>query len=97
MSNDQFDVKGFHIRIPNLGWVKMRESLRLTGKIMSATVSRVANKWFVSITVDTLDDSCLPKAETQGVVGVDCGRSGFKYYGTGDALDGRMHSWTEGA
>ncbi len=38
LSNDQFSVKGSRIRIPNLGWVRMRESLRFTGKIMSATL-----------------------------------------------------------
>jgi putative transposase len=27
----------------------MRETLRFSGKILSATISRVANQWFVSI------------------------------------------------
>ena len=43
LSNDQFSVDASRIRIPHLGWVRMRETLRLTGKIMSATVSRVAD------------------------------------------------------
>jgi len=42
LTNDQFSVDGSRIRIPNLGWVRMREPLRFTGKIMSATISRVA-------------------------------------------------------
>jgi putative transposase len=50
LTNDQFSVEGSRIRIPNLGWVRMRESLRFTGKVMSATVSRQADSWFVSIT-----------------------------------------------
>jgi len=52
LSNDQFSVDASRIRIPNLGWVRMRETLRFTGKIMSATVCRVAERWFVSITVE---------------------------------------------
>ena len=52
MDNVSFKVVGKRIHIPKLGWVKMRENLRFYGKIMSATVSRVANKWFVSIQVD---------------------------------------------
>ncbi|HIC1790745.1 TPA: hypothetical protein ACW0I5_004679 [Escherichia coli] len=40
---------------------------------MSATISRVADRWFVSITVDTPDSSHLPKAKNQGAVGVDLG------------------------
>jgi len=75
LTNDQFAVDGKRIRIPYLGWVRMRESLRFTGKILSATVSRVADKWYVSIAVDTQDSSHLPKAENQGAVGVDLGVS----------------------
>lgn len=44
LTNDQFSVEGSRIRIPSLGWVRMRESLRFAGKIMSATISR----WFPS-------------------------------------------------
>ena len=52
MDNSVFQVVGKKIYIPKLGWVKMREELRFYGKIMSATVSRIADKWFVSIQVD---------------------------------------------
>ena len=59
MDNTQFKVIGKKIHIPKLGWVKMRENLRFYGKIMSATVSRIADKlrWFVSIQVDVLFSS----------------------------------------
>jgi putative transposase len=62
----------------------MRETLRFAGKIMSATVSRVADRWFVSIAVDTQDDSHLPKAENQGAVGVDLGVSKLATLSTGE-------------
>src|SRR3990167_932464 len=75
LTNDQFSVDGSRIRIPNLGWVRMCEALRFVGKIMSATISRVAERLFVSITVDTYDNSHLLKAENQGAVGVDLGVS----------------------
>lgn len=88
LTNDQFDIDGCRIRIPNLGWVRMRESLRFTGKIMSATVSRVADRWFVSITVDTQDDSHLPKAKNQGTVGVDLGVSALATLSTGETIIG---------
>ena len=83
LTNDQFDIDGCRIRIPNLGWVRMRESLRFAGKIMSATISRVADRWFVSITVDT-DDTPKRKAENQGVVGVDLGVSALATLSTGE-------------
>ncbi len=88
LTNDQFSVDGSRIRIPNLGWVRMRETLRFTGKIMSATVSRVADRWFVSITVDTQHDLSLPKAENQGAVGVDLGVSALATLSTGEIIAG---------
>jgi putative transposase len=88
LTNDQFSIDGSRIRIPNLGWVRMRETLRFVGKIMSATISRVADGWFVSITVDTDDDSHLPKAENQGTVGVDLGVSILATLSTGEQIIG---------
>ncbi|MGB5957819.1 RNA-guided endonuclease InsQ/TnpB family protein, partial [Pseudomonas sp.] len=88
LTNDQFNIDGCRMRIPNLGWVRMRESLRFAGKIMSATVSRVAERWFVSITVDAEDDSHLPKAENQGAVGVDLGVSALATLSTGETITG---------
>ncbi|WP_144735773.1 RNA-guided endonuclease InsQ/TnpB family protein [Extensimonas perlucida] len=88
LTNDQFDIDGSRIRIPNLGWVRMRETLRFAGKIMSATISRVADRWFVSIAVETQDDSHLPKAENQGVVGVDLGVKALATLSTGETIPG---------
>ena len=88
LTNDQFSIDAFRIRIPRLGWVRMRESLRFAGKIMSATISRVANRWFVSITVDTEDNSHLPKAENQGAAGVDLGVSALATLSTGEIISG---------
>ena len=88
LTNDQFSIDGCRIRIPNLGWVRMRESLRFAGKIMSATISRVADRWFASITVDVPDQSHLPKAENQGAVGVDLGVSALATLSTGELIPG---------
>jgi putative transposase len=88
LTNDQFGVDGSRIRIPNLGWVRMRETLRFNGKIMSATVSRVADRWFVSITVDAPDSLPLPHAENQGAVGVDLGVSALATLSTGEVIAG---------
>ncbi|WP_414039404.1 RNA-guided endonuclease InsQ/TnpB family protein [Acidithiobacillus sp. M4-SHS-6] len=87
LTNDQFSVEGSRIRIPNLGWVRMRESLRFAGKIMSATVSRVADKWFVSITVDT-EEPPKRRAENQGAVGVDLGVTALATLSTGEKVVG---------
>lgn len=72
LSNDQFRVEGSRIRIPLLGWVRMREVLRFSGKIISAVISRQADKWFVSITVET-QPVLKPIIESQDNIGVDLG------------------------
>lgn len=89
IDNTVFRVEGSRIRIPKLGWVRMRESLRFSGKIMSATISRVADRWYVSITVDVSDLSHLPKAENQGAVGVDLGVSALATLSTGEVIKGQ--------
>lgn len=83
LSNDQFSVAGSRLRIPNLGWVRMRESLRFSGKLMSATVSRVADRWFVSITVE-VQSIPLTAAKNQGAVGVDLGVLALATLSTGE-------------
>ena len=49
----------------------MREALRFDGNIKSAVVSRTADRWFVSLTVEM--EHVTPIRENQAVVGVDLG------------------------
>lgn len=70
IDNTKFVVDGRKIRIPKLGWVRMTEELRFNGKIMSATIKRRADRWFVSIAVEVADVS---ESQASGVVGVDLG------------------------
>ncbi|MBK8455151.1 MAG: RNA-guided endonuclease TnpB family protein [Thiofilum sp.] len=87
LTNDQFSLDTRHIRIPNLGLVRIRETLRFSGKILSATISRTADHWFASLTVDT-DQNHLSPAENQGVVGVDLGVSALATLSTGEKVVG---------
>ena len=86
ISNDQFEVDARRIRVPSLGWVRMRESLQLVGKILSATISRTADRWFVSITVD-VPDKPIPKHEGPAV-GIDFGCTNFATLSNGDVVTG---------
>lgn len=88
LTNDQFTLEGSRIRIPHLGWVRLREPLRFSGKILSATFSRSAQRWFVSIAVDTGNESRLSPAKNQGVVGVDLGISVLATLSTGEKIIG---------
>jgi len=87
LTNDQFKVEGKRIHVPKLGWVRMREALRFTGRIVSATVSRTVNRWDISITVD-IPGLPLPPAENQGVVGVDLGVSALATLSNGEVWTG---------
>jgi putative transposase len=87
INNDDFRVEDQRIRIPKLGWVRMREKLRFAGRIVSATVSRSAGHWYASITVDT-HDLFLPPAENQGAVGIDLGVSALATLSTGEVFSG---------
>jgi putative transposase len=79
-----FDEK--RIKLPVVGWVKMREILRLEGKILSATVSRVADRWFVSVTVEVAHQ--VPARENQAVGGVDLGVKALATMSDGGAVEG---------
>lgn len=87
LSNDQFRVEGKHIRIPRLGWMRMREALRFAGHIMSATISRVAGCWYASITVNRPDHP-VTQTENQGAVGVDLGITALATLSTGEKIVG---------
>lgn len=84
VSNDKLKVEGRGIYIPRLGWVKMREAVRFHGKILGATVSRAADRWYVSVQVDRGDYS---RARTgDRVVGVDLGVTTLATLSTGDKI-----------
>lgn len=52
-----FACDGRRIRLPEIGWVKLREKLRFDGKLWSATLSRKADCWLFSFPskLSTLD------------------------------------------
>jgi putative transposase len=55
LNNDKVKMRDHELYVPCLGWVarRMAESLRFVGKIMGVAISRKADLWFVSITVET--------------------------------------------
>ena len=67
-----------HIRLPMVGRVRLKETCSergFEGRILSATVRRRADRWFVSLAVERERDVILPKSVKQStdVVGVDLG------------------------
>jgi putative transposase len=65
--------KWARIRLPKLGWVRLRCSRPVGGVIRSATVSRDGKHWFVSLLVE--DGKTVPErhAQPDAAIGVDRG------------------------
>src|ERR1051325_8816214 len=86
IANDKVQVYGKRLRIPRLGWVRMRDALRFTGKLMSAVVSRTADRWYVSLSVQV---EAVPPCENQaGRVGVDLGVTHLATLSTRETING---------
>ena len=80
-----------YLKIPNMEQpLKMAESLRFSGKIYAITISRRANEWYVSFTIDAK----LPDAHKTGfdndnqVIGVDLGVRALATLSDGTVIEG---------
>jgi putative transposase len=67
-----------HLQMPNIGRVRLKESRSergFEGRVLSASISRRADRWFVSLTVEREREIELPRAvaKSSDVVGVDLG------------------------
>jgi putative transposase len=67
-----------HLRMPNVGRVRLKQTRRergFEGRVLSATISRRANRWFASLCVERERDiePARPVASPSDVVGVDLG------------------------
>jgi putative transposase len=80
------EVNGRRVKLPVIGWVRMHEPLRFNGKIQSVVVSRTADRWFVSVTVEV--DQVTPVRENQAAGGVDLGVSSLATLSDGSTFDG---------
>lgn len=87
LTNDQLAIKGSRVHIPKLGWVRMHETVRFVGKVVEGTVSRTADRWFLSVTVEIPDPPVVHR-ENQTVVGVDLGIAALATLSTGEKIMG---------
>jgi putative transposase len=84
VANDKLRLDGWRLRLPVVGWVRLREQLRFLGKIVGAVVSREADRWHVSIQVDMGDDR--RERSGAGELGVDMGLATFATLSTGEKI-----------
>jgi len=64
------------VQLPRLGWVRTKEpTAKFRGRVLSASVRREADRWYVSLTVEV--ERPEPQPCGGGVVGVDLGLTAF--------------------
>jgi putative transposase len=81
-----FRADGKRIKLPVIGWVRMREAVRFSGPLKRATVSCEAGRCFVSRMVETND--VQPVEQPCGAAGVDLGVTTLATLSTGQAVTG---------
>ncbi len=85
------DIQKKRINLPKIGWIRMREELRYTGKITKVVVSKHNDKWYASITVRHLDSNNykyqLPLFDDKAPIGIDVGINTLATCSNGDTYD----------
>jgi len=72
ISNESFKVENFSLKLPLLkSKIKMSETIRFSGKINSATLSKRANRYFASFQIEIVEQT--KKELPQKSVGIDVG------------------------
>ena len=70
VANDKLTMLERQVRLPVIGWVKLKEALRFGGRILGASVQRCADRWFLSVQVEA-EVSWLTVARRRAALGVD--------------------------
>lgn len=84
LANDQFELGDHRIWVPKLGWVNLAENLRFKGKVTGVRITRTADWWFASITVELPDTRGSPRTPA---VGIDVGLNRLATLSTGEEYE----------
>ena len=83
-NNGNIEVYNNKVKLPKIGWVRLKQHRNITGLIKSATISKTATgKYFISILCET---EILPFKKTNSKVGIDLGLSDFAILSTGEKV-----------
>ncbi len=77
-------LKGKHIQLPRLGIIRLKEVPKVRGKILSATIVREADRWYVSLHV--IMERPDPQPVQGHAVGIDLGLSSFAKLSDGQEI-----------
>jgi len=85
LAKDQFEVGDHRLWVPKLGWVNMAENPRFKGHVTGARITKTADWWFVSLTLEITETLAMPKR--QAVVGIDVGLNRLARFRTGEGYE----------
>jgi len=86
IANDKFILNETSARLPKIGLVNIAEKLRFKGKILGATVSRTADRWFIAIQVDVPDIQAKQRRISHEITGVDFGIKAAVTLSSGESI-----------
>ncbi len=80
-----FDGVNQRIKLPKVGWIRLRMSRPAGGEIRNVSVSKEGEKWFASI--QTLAADTAPSADLKPTIGLDLGIAVFAADSDGRCID----------
>jgi len=87
LANDQFELGDHRMWVPKLGWVNMAENLRFKGKVTGVRITKTADWWFASITVELPETQPDPAHPRPHAVGIDVGLNRLATLSTGEEYE----------
>lgn len=84
--NGSVKVMGKYIQLPRIGFVRTKETLdKFKGRILGATVSKEADRWYCSLSVEVDKETGMPL--TDEIIGVDLGLKDFAVISNSDGFE----------
>ena len=73
------------VKLPKIGWIKVKAHRQVKGLIKSATISKTATgKYFISI---LCEEEIVPLSKTDSNLGIDLGLENFAIFSTGEKIE----------
>jgi putative transposase len=81
----ELDKVNGRLKLPKLGWVRLRLSQKVEGELRNVSVSKEGSRWYVSI--QTRTTACQPAADLQPTLGIDLGVATFAATSNGTLIE----------
>ena len=87
-SNNSIEYNNNKIKLPKVGWVKVRDKQIPKGRILNATVSQTpSGKYYISLCCEIDDTEFVSYENTDCVIGLDLGIKEFCITSNGDKIE----------